>query len=82
MGELSQTMGAREFAEWQVYYEREAFGHDIDRLQGGLVAATIANVHRDGRKKPIPYKAREFTIAPPAPPYMSRRALRRKGVKV
>lgn len=75
-------MGAREYADWQVYFEREAFGHDIGRLQGGLIAATIANIYRDPKKKAIPYKAKDFTVAPPAPPYVSRQTLRRKGIKI
>ena len=37
---------SREFAEWLAYYELEPWGEERADLRAGIVASTIANVHR------------------------------------
>ncbi len=43
-------MGASEFRDWQTFYELEPFGDVRADLRAGIVAATVANAHRDPRK--------------------------------
>lgn len=39
-------MSAKRFAEWQAYYQVEPFGPPAGYWQAGLIASTLANVHR------------------------------------
>lgn len=53
-------MSASEFLDWQVYYQLEPFGELRADLRSGTIAATIANIHRDRKKRKKPYSARDF----------------------
>jgi hypothetical protein len=53
-------LSAREFAEWQAYFAIEPFGEDMADLRAGIVAATIANVNRDAKKRSQPYEPLDF----------------------
>lgn len=54
-------MSSREFSEWQAYYVLEPFGQERDNLHTGIVAATIANAHRDPEKNK-PFKPNDFML--------------------
>lgn len=71
-------MSSEEFVEWQLYYERESFGHDLDRLQIGVLTSVLANIHRDSKRQMRPFKKEDFTINPPPPPYVSPENLERQ----
>ncbi|MCB0073270.1 MAG: DUF4035 domain-containing protein [Caldilineaceae bacterium] len=58
--ELLDSMSGRELAEWMAFYQVEPFGDVRGDLQAGIVASTLANVYRDRKKKPKPYKPEEF----------------------
>jgi len=60
MAELQARMGQSEFMEWLEFYELEPFGEVRAELRAGMVASIIANVHRDAKKAPEPYKPRQF----------------------
>jgi hypothetical protein len=51
-------MDAGEFAEWMAYDALEPFGPMRGDVQAGLIASTLANVHR-GKGTP-PYKIKDF----------------------
>lgn len=39
-----------QFRYWLAYYELEPFGEERGDLRAGIIASTIANVHRDPKK--------------------------------
>jgi hypothetical protein len=49
-----------EFAEWWEFYNREPWGWEARCFSSGIVAATIANIYRDTKKKPRPFEAIDF----------------------
>jgi hypothetical protein len=51
---------SHEFTEWMAYNRLEPFGPQRGDLRAAIVAATIANVYRDKKKKPTPFKASDF----------------------
>jgi hypothetical protein len=57
---LSQRLSAKEFSEWIEFYHLEPFGWEADCYVAGIVAATVANVHRDTKKRQKPYDAMDF----------------------
>lgn len=73
--ELERRMSAGEFHDWLVYYAQEPFGEDRADLRAGIVASTIANVHRGKGGKAfsprdfMPYaaQAESETIIPQSP---------------
>jgi hypothetical protein len=53
-------MPSRLFAEWQAYDRLDPIGAWRGDLLAGIVAATIANVHRDPKQRRDPYTANDF----------------------
>lgn len=51
--ELLARMNSRELAEWMAYYRLEPFGELRADVRAGMVASTIANVHRQPGKAPF-----------------------------
>lgn len=49
-----------EFGRWLAYGEIEPFGPLRDDLRAGMVAAIIANVNRDPRRRPEPFTPATF----------------------
>lgn len=60
VGELLARVSSQELTEWMAYSQVEPWGEDRADLRSGIVAATVANAHRDKKKKHSPYKARDF----------------------
>lgn len=60
VGELLGQISSRELSEWMVYYGMEPFGVERGDLQAGIVASTIANVHRDSKKQKKPFEPQDF----------------------
>lgn len=48
-------MSASEFAEWQAYARIDPFGEEREDQRAGVIAAVIANVHRDPKKRKDPF---------------------------
>lgn len=53
-------MTSAEIAEWMAYAQLEPFGEERADLRAGIIASTIANVHRDPKQRKKPYTAEEF----------------------
>jgi hypothetical protein len=53
-------MSARQFAEWQAYGMIEPFGPPAAFWQAGVIAATLANAHRDPKKHPKAFQPEDF----------------------
>ena len=58
VGELGQRMSSRELSEWMAYDRIEPFGNQWQ--QTGMIASTIANVHRDSKKRASPFQPEDF----------------------
>lgn len=55
-----REIDSREFAEWMAYSIIEPFGPEREDQRAGMVAALIANVYRDSKKKSDPYTVEDF----------------------
>lgn len=51
--QLLASVSSRELTEWQAFYGLEPFGDERADLRSGIVAATVANVHRDPQQEPF-----------------------------
>ncbi len=60
VAEAQQRISSREFAEWVAYDRISPFGPERDDLRMGILASLIANVNRDAKKHPKPYKPADF----------------------
>jgi hypothetical protein len=49
-----------QFREWQDYAVIEPFGDQQADLRAGTVAATVANVHTDPKRRARPFKPSDF----------------------
>ena len=58
--ELLARISSRELSEWLAYAGLEPFGPERADLRSGIVAATVANVHRDPKKRRKPYTSADF----------------------
>lgn len=50
--EMMERMSASEFYDWMVLERMEPFGDRRADIQAGIVASTIANIHRSEKSKP------------------------------
>ncbi len=55
-----ESMPVEELESWREYMAAEPFGEHIADLRAGMVAATIANCHRDPKVRREPFQALEF----------------------
>jgi len=46
VSELEQRMGASELSEWMLFWSTDPWGSYRDNIHAGLIAATLANIHR------------------------------------
>lgn len=46
--------------EWEAYQRLEPFGEERADLRAGVIAAVIAEVNRDRKKRKKPYRADDF----------------------
>lgn len=53
-------ISSAEFTEWLAFYELEPFGDQVADMRHGTAAALLANVNRNGKEKPEPYRAADF----------------------
>jgi hypothetical protein len=56
-------MQAAEFTLWIAYSEIEPFGPLHDELMAGQVCATLAETHRDTKRRPSPFTPSDFMPA-------------------
>lgn len=55
-------MSSREFTEWAAFYGMEPFGDLRGDLQAGVVAATVAEVNRDRKRRREPFTPADFLL--------------------
>lgn len=55
--------GRLTFAEFELLTQRLEKKREHDYLCGGIVAATVANTHRDAKSKPEPWSPFDFVLS-------------------
>lgn len=45
---MQRDIDSREFTEWQAYWQLEPWGEGRADLRAGIIASTLANIHRTG----------------------------------
>jgi hypothetical protein len=60
VAEIEHGMSGAEFEEWQEFERMEWFGDRRADLRMATLAALLANINRDSKKRPQPYSARDF----------------------
>lgn len=56
---LIETSSA-ELTEWHAFYALEPWGDLVADQRHGIATAALANVHRDSKRTPEPYRAVDF----------------------
>jgi hypothetical protein len=60
VGQLLNEIDSAEMTEWQAYYQLEPFGSLIDDERHGVAVSALANINRDSKTRPEPYKSSDF----------------------
>lgn len=55
-----EAMDMTELREWAQYERLEPWGPDRGDLRAGIIAATIANCHRDPKRRSTPFAPKDF----------------------
>lgn len=58
---LRETTSA-ELTEWRAYYQLEPWGSLMDDRRHGIATSVLANVNRDAKRTPNPYKETDFVF--------------------
>lgn len=53
-------MPARELTEWMAFYSVSPFGEERADVRAGIVAAVVANTHRNPKRRKKPYEVKDF----------------------
>lgn len=62
VGRLLREMTLREFARWQKKWNEEPWGEYRADLRSAQICAMLANVNRDSKKHPEPFKIDAFLL--------------------
>lgn len=57
---MLKRMPSRLFAEWMAFYRIEPFGELRGDYRAGLIASTLAEIHRDKKKRSRPFSILDF----------------------
>ncbi len=57
---MLREIGARQIAEWLAFAGLGGFPEQRADLRMGILAALTANVNRDAKKRPTPFKPADF----------------------
>ncbi|RQM48648.1 hypothetical protein EHZ19_10610 [Paraburkholderia bannensis] len=58
--EMMRSMTSEEFTRWMEFEKIEPFGERLADLRMGTLAALLANLHRDTKRKREPYVPSDF----------------------
>ena len=74
---MLSEMRPSELTEWLAFYADSPFGEERADLRAAIVASTIANVNRDSKRRPQPFKPVDFMpyqhVEPETPERLSER---------
>ena len=62
VAELESRMTTREFGEWLAYYAYDPFGNERGDLRSAVLCALLANINRDSKHHPRPFKTEDFLL--------------------
>lgn len=68
VAEAQRHISSGEFTEWMAFHALEPFGPDAESWRAGMIAATMANLQRDTKKRPQPFEPDDFMPAAPTTP--------------
>jgi hypothetical protein len=57
---MLREIGSRQLHEWLSFGNLEGFGEKRADMRMGIVASLVANVNRDPKRKPSPFKPTDF----------------------
>lgn len=57
---MLEAMPSSGLTRWRAYSELDPFGEQRADLRAGIIASTVANVHRDPAVRPQPWKPSDF----------------------
>ena len=57
---MMREMPSRLLSEWMAFYQLEPFGDARGDLRAAIVASTVANAHRDPKKRRRAFRPDEF----------------------
>lgn len=60
---MLRGMSWRQFREWQAYAELEPFDEARGDIRVALLACLLANIHRDSKKRSVPYELTDFLLS-------------------
>jgi hypothetical protein len=58
--QLLAEIDSAELTEWHAYYQLEPFGSLVEDERHGVAVAALANINRDSKSRPEPYKSSDF----------------------
>ncbi len=58
--QLLSEIDSAELTEWQAYYQLEPFGSLVEDERHGVAVSALANINRDAKTHPQPYKPLDF----------------------
>jgi len=61
---MLERMSSREYAEWQAYYEHEAFGPLVQEIQLAKLSYLVAQAWFANEKKGVKFDPRDFLVTP------------------
>jgi hypothetical protein len=64
--QMLAQIDSAELAEWAAYYQIEPFGDAAADQRHGIATSVLANVNRDAKRKPDPYRWTDFVPHHPA----------------
>jgi hypothetical protein len=61
-GEMMARMSAKEFDAWMAYSAQWPIGDERADIRAGIIAAIVANTHRNPKQTPTPYAPANFML--------------------
>jgi len=58
--QAQQEISSEEFTGWLAFYQLEPFGDLVADLRHGVLTRTLANVNRNPKTRPDPYRLNDF----------------------
>lgn len=58
--QLLHEVSSAELCEWRAYFKHEPWGSIMDDQRHGIAVAALANINRDRKSKPDPFRPVDF----------------------
>ena len=57
---LLKSLTATQMRDWEIVYNLKPFGAELGFYQAGIICYVLAEINRDAKVKPEPYKPEDF----------------------